>query len=183
MLFILGKSGSGKDTLLKLLKEEFNDLEELVLYTTRPIREGEVDGVNYHYIDDDTMDNLIKHSDCEVRTYSTVLGNWRYATIYTDVKDINKVVSMGPLEMYRRYKERFNGDLQPVYLRVERSILEQRLSKRDKIEGESQRRLDADEIDYVGIEEIPNLYIIDNNDSLEDTYFKLKQLYLKIRNS
>ena len=52
IIAIMGKAGSGKDTLLKaLLKEpQFKDAAPIISCTTRPIRENERDGVDYHYI-------------------------------------------------------------------------------------------------------------------------------------
>ena len=48
--YLMGKSSSGKDTLYKELKKRFPGLRQVILYTTRPIREGEQDGVEYHFV-------------------------------------------------------------------------------------------------------------------------------------
>lgn len=48
---ILGKSGSGKDTLTKLVSKKL-DLPLLVSHTTREMRTGEKDGVEYHFVPD-----------------------------------------------------------------------------------------------------------------------------------
>lgn len=53
IIAIMGKAGSGKDTLLKALLQELtftNIARPIISCTTRPIREGEVDGVDYHYL-------------------------------------------------------------------------------------------------------------------------------------
>ena len=48
----MGKSATGKDTLYKeLLKRKELDIKPVVPYTTRPIREGEQEGVEYHFVD------------------------------------------------------------------------------------------------------------------------------------
>ena len=47
---VMGKSASGKDTIYRRLMEAPGlGLERIVLYTTRPIRAGEKDGVDYHF--------------------------------------------------------------------------------------------------------------------------------------
>ena len=51
-LFVLmGKSSTGKDTIFKeVLKNKEVELKTIVPYTTRPIREGEKDGVEYYFV-------------------------------------------------------------------------------------------------------------------------------------
>lgn len=55
IIIIVSASGAGKSTLIKKLKIDFPDLLESVSFTTRPIREGEVDGVHYNFIDVETF--------------------------------------------------------------------------------------------------------------------------------
>ena len=49
MLILVGPSASGKTELLKILIRKYN-MKKLVTYTTRPMRVGEVNGVDYHFI-------------------------------------------------------------------------------------------------------------------------------------
>ena len=46
---LIGEAGSGKDTILRELIKACPDLHEIVSCTTRPMREGEKDGINYYY--------------------------------------------------------------------------------------------------------------------------------------
>lgn len=55
IIVIVAPSGTGKSTLIKKVKGEFPELVESVSFTTRPIREGEVDGVAYNFIDEETF--------------------------------------------------------------------------------------------------------------------------------
>ena len=51
IFYIIGKSATGKDTIYKKLLEKYpGTLKNVVLYTTRPRREGEIDGVTYNYV-------------------------------------------------------------------------------------------------------------------------------------
>ena len=50
---VMGKSSSGKDTVYKKLKEQYEEFRSIVPYTTRPIREGEKDGVEYYFVSED----------------------------------------------------------------------------------------------------------------------------------
>ena len=54
--YLFGKSASGKDTIYKRLKALHPDWKEVTPYTTRPIREGEREGVEYHFVTDQRMD-------------------------------------------------------------------------------------------------------------------------------
>ena len=61
IFYIMGKSASGKDRIYSLLAahKELN-LKTLVLYTTRPMRAGEVDGKNYYFTDDEETEGIQK---------------------------------------------------------------------------------------------------------------------------
>ena len=51
--YLMGKSASGKDTVYEqLLADETLGLHRIVLYTTRPARTGEQEGVEYHFTDE-----------------------------------------------------------------------------------------------------------------------------------
>ena len=50
IFYIMGKSSSGKDTIYsRLLQDSELGLSRIVLYTTRPMREGETEGKEYHF--------------------------------------------------------------------------------------------------------------------------------------
>ena len=51
IFYVMGKSASGKDTIYKRLREELSDYKTVTMYTTRPIRDGETDGVEYYFVD------------------------------------------------------------------------------------------------------------------------------------
>ena len=78
----MGKSATGKDTIYKkLLSREDIDLKKVVMYTTRPIRKGEKEGVEYHFVDEDKLNKLKKQGKIiEHRSYDTIHGKWHYFT-------------------------------------------------------------------------------------------------------
>ena len=59
LLVISGPSGTGKGTVCKRLLEKNKDIFLSVSATTRKPREGEIDGVSYHFYDEDKFRNLI----------------------------------------------------------------------------------------------------------------------------
>lgn len=58
--YVMGKSSSGKDTIYKHLAEENPELRMVVPYTTRPIREGETDGVEYFFVNREELAKMEK---------------------------------------------------------------------------------------------------------------------------
>ena len=54
IFYIMGKSSTGKDTIYKKLLSKYpEELKQVVMYTTRPIREEEKDGVTYNFVTED----------------------------------------------------------------------------------------------------------------------------------
>jgi guanylate kinase len=63
LVVICAPSGTGKSTLLERLKLEYPKLQWSVSCTTRPIRAGERDGVDYHFISKEKFEALIAEND------------------------------------------------------------------------------------------------------------------------
>lgn len=121
--YMMGKSASGKDTLYKEILNRMPELQTLTLYTTRPRREGERDGVEYYFISDEAMEAYgNKGKIIELRTYHTVYGDWKYATIddgqiHLDHEDY---LMIGTLESYRKMRDYYGAEcLIPIYIEVE----------------------------------------------------------------
>ena len=71
--YMMGKSSSGKDTIYKDIRKDLQELKTLTLYTTRPMREGEKDGVEYYFVTDEILEKYREEGKIiELRTYQTV---------------------------------------------------------------------------------------------------------------
>jgi guanylate kinase len=78
VLFVLSSpSGAGKSTIARMLREDQPDLVVSVSYTTRPIRPGEVDGVDYHFVDLERFRAMVANH--EFLEWAHVFGH-RYGT-------------------------------------------------------------------------------------------------------
>lgn len=78
VLFVLSSpSGAGKSTIARKLREDQPELVVSVSYTTRPIRPGEVDGVDYHFVDLETFREMVANH--EFLEWAHVFGH-RYGT-------------------------------------------------------------------------------------------------------
>jgi len=88
LLVISGPSASGKGTVCKKLLERNKDLIFSISATTRKARKGEIDGVNYFFVDEQTFDEMVKNG--EFLEYALVHGN-KYGTPKKFVVDqVNK---------------------------------------------------------------------------------------------
>lgn len=155
---IMGKSSSGKDTLYKmLLDDEELSLKTLVSYTTRPMREGETDGVEYYFCDEDQL-RAFEAEDrvIELRAYQTVCGVWKYFTVkdHQMGDDAQDYLFIGTLEAYLKMRDYFGKDrVIPIYIevedgvRLERAIERERSQRAPKYE-ELCRRFLADAADF-----------------------------------
>lgn len=77
-LFVISAaSGAGKTTLIRGLLERVGGMDFSVSYTTRPKRQGERDGVDYHFVEEDRFDRMV--SDRDLLEWATVHGR-RYGT-------------------------------------------------------------------------------------------------------
>ena len=158
IFYIMGKSATGKDTVFKELLKRRPELTTVVPYTTRPIREGETDGVEYFFTSSEKLEQF-KNSGkiVELRTYETVMGPWSYFTMDDGQFDIHgegDCLMIGTLESYEKMCRYYgNGALVPVDIEVPGGI---RLLRAVKREGKQKnpnyrevcRRYLADEDDF-----------------------------------
>lgn len=73
LYIISAASGAGKTTLVNAVVEQLEKLVVSVSHTTRPPRDGEVDGVNYHFVDKQTFETMVEAS--EFLEHAKVFGN------------------------------------------------------------------------------------------------------------
>ena len=158
IVYLMGKSSTGKDTIFKeLLKEGTLALETIVPYTTRPIRAGEKDGVEYFFTDEEGFKKLSEAGKVvEDRSYNTFHGLWRYFTVDDGQIELNQknYVIIGTLEAYLKTREYFGADkLLPVLIelddgvRLQRALNREMAQKNPKYE-EMCRRFLADSADF-----------------------------------
>lgn len=155
--YMMGKSSSGKDTLYKEVLKALPKLKTLVLYTTRPIREGEQEGIEYHFVTNEELERFEKAGKIiEERTYDTVYGAWKYATIEDGQINLAAYdyLVIGTLESYAGMKKCYGAEnLVPIYIEVEdgerlsRALSRERQQEQPKYE-EMCRRFLADQKDF-----------------------------------
>ena len=165
LIYIMGKSSTGKDTIYQRLKYKI-DTNEYVPYTTRPKRDGEQEGREYNFLNREQFEELQKQEKVmEYRNYNVINANgekdiWTYATIADKQwEKQGDFLSIGTLESYTtivKYLEEHpekNLNIVPVYITIDENERERRARKREQMQvkpnyEEMERRLKADNIDF-----------------------------------
>lgn len=158
IFIVMGKSATGKDTIYKkLLEMEDLKLRTAVMYTTRPIRKSEEDGVEYYFVDEAALREFQEQNKIiEHRSYNTVHGTWHYFTVNDGQINLEEAdyLMIGTLETYGQIREYYGKDrVIPIYLEVEDGARLLRAIKREQKQeqpkyAEMCRRFLADEEDF-----------------------------------
>lgn len=156
IFYILGRSASGKDHLYQaLLADSSLGLRRMVLYTTRPIRAGEINGETYHFIDLRRLEELRRSGKViEERTYETVAGPWTYLTADEGIDADASYAVIGTLESFQKICDYYGRNrVFPIFVSSTEEHLLERSLKREKQQEhpnyrELCRRFLADSEDY-----------------------------------
>lgn len=150
MIVIVGESGGGKSSVAKEFGEKYG-YKNVITYTTRPMRHGEEDGVDYHFVDDQQL-NKMRDSLCLEADYR----GWHYAADINDLTD-NSIMVVTPSGL--RELKRRGINLTSVYINVpRRDRLIQLLKRGDDIE-EAYRRSLSDVGQFDGVEDEVDIVI------------------------
>ena len=118
MFVIEAPSGTGKTTVIKQLLAQDKELKFSVSVTTRTRREGEVDGVDYHYVTDAEYDKLLAE-DAFYETVNSQYGG-RYGTLRSEVDSFLNVGQDVIFDMdwigLRQVKEKAPQDVVSIYM-------------------------------------------------------------------
>lgn len=157
---ICGYSGSGKNTVMSELTHFFN-VKKIITCTTRPIREGEVDGVDYIFLPQKKFTRYKKEKKFfETVDYNASFGQVSYGTLYKDLRGIKYIIA-NPAGI-KAFK-----DIPHVtfFLDVPEDVLVSRLEKRGDTPEEISRRLAKDKEDFEDILNDPSVIKIKYDNS------------------
>lgn len=149
-VIVLGKSGAGKDFLMRKLIEK--GLEGGLKWTTRPRRKLEQQGVNYNFVTESEFFQAIKdnkfltYQKFEVEPEGSKPETWYYGITLEEFERA-QVFQMTPGEFEDITPEQRRGCF-VVYLDIDRPIRESRLHIREDKNDSIRRRLDSDDTDF-----------------------------------
>lgn len=170
---IIGKTGSGKDTLFKrLLSDRELRVRPVVTCTTRPMRRGEKDGADYYFVTEAKLDEYRKTGRLiESREYDTIRGKWYYATVDAGIKLCeSSYMAIETLESYTSLRKYYGSEsVVPIYLEIEDGLRLTRLVDREM----RQKRPDYDEL--------CRRFLADNDD-FSETRLEEAGIYKKFQN-
>lgn len=166
IIAVMGQAGAGKDSFVNaIIKGNYLSLAKpIISCTTRPIRENEQDGVNYHYLTNEEFAEQVVNGEM---LEATVFNNWCYGT---STKNLDKnAINLGVfnpegVEILRGYD---NIDLIVIYIVADDKVrLLRQLNREEHPDcNEIVRRFGTDKQDFkeTRINSISPDFVIENN--------------------
>lgn len=166
MIIIMGKTSSGKDTIVNKLVSDYG-FKKLITYTTRSIRPNEKQDITYHFISDEEFKNKIENNFfAEWKSYNTEFGQWYYGTSLDNLENAdNKTIVILTPDGLRDIKNKLSFKPKVIYIYANNTTIKERLSKRGDNKEEAQRRLEYDNEDFKGIENETDQIFCNNKDT------------------
>lgn len=164
---LMGKAGSGKDrTLAEILaRDPYNHFQKIVNCTTRPMREHEQDGVNYHFLTVEEFTEKVVNGDM---IEATNFNNWFYGTMLSTLSEDKINIGVFNPEAVEILQADKRLNVVVIYIQAtNKERLLRQLNREDEPDCyEIVRRFKADEEDFNDerINEIQPAFGIENHD-------------------
>ena len=166
MLYIvLGQTLSGKSTLVRDLVT-VTGIKQIITYTTRPIREGERDGVDYHFITSEEMD---KPEFFGRRDFHTVYREepYSYAMSKDDMLPFGDAIIILDPQGVRAVKDEIgHSNVTTVFIDAPIDLLIKRGKSRGDSSEEVQRRLHADRDAFISAKYFADIVLDPTKDDM-----------------
>lgn len=152
IIAIMGEAGTGKDSLMQEILKLKPEFHEIISCTTRPKRQGEVEGVNYYYYTPEQFGDRVLHNEM---LECTVFNDWFYGTSYDSVR--SDCINIGVFNPTGVESLLARPDVDVKVVRVvaeDKTRLIRQLNREEWPDvREIVRRFNADWMDFDGIEE------------------------------
>ncbi len=149
---LLGYMSVGKDTILKQVLKDMDDVKPIISTTTRPMRKGETEGVEYYFIDDteffrrgtDFVEQRIYHTKVKENGVEKD-ATWRYGIERMELEKDDYLIVIVDSVGYKELKNYVgNNKIVPIFISAPQEELKARALARGDLEAEVDRRLKDD---------------------------------------
>lgn len=168
-IILVGAGGSGKDYLATYLSKY---LKKNVSYTTRPMREGEINGKDYHFISIDEFENKINEGYWHEYNMFIPEKKWFYGSSKENFNNCQLFIKEPYGVSQLTKQERKNSLI--VYLNIDEDTRRERMSKRKNNADKIERRIESDKKDFENF--------MDFDIEIKDPNFDIEKLYQEVRN-
>ena len=180
LYLILGESGSGKDTIVRRVCEMLR-VRQVVSYTTRPRRKGEVNGREHYFISDGAfrrkLPDMIAKTTFDGYRYGATVGEVNGRRRWDAPADLYVIDPAGAKHMNRA---RMNRPIFEVYISVPETTRMYRMFCRGEERGDVERRIQHDRKAFAAYRESGSPdYVIENNGIMETPVLELAQIIMK----
>lgn len=179
IIALIGEAGSGKDTVMQRVLKKNPNLNEIISFTTRPPREGEVNGINYYYISTEQFTEKVLNDEM---LEATCFNGWFYGTgfdsLRSDCVNIGVFNPEGIDAMMSHGKNKIDLYVYYVNTTPKNRLLRQLNREINPDVDEIIRRYKADLMDF---EDLDFHYNDIPNDTLEDLEDNVKIISAAVR--
>ena len=176
IIVLVGKTASGKTTVANELCKN-HGYKRIITYTTRPMRENEIQDVDYHFISDEQFNKMVENNEfTEYKRYNTAHGVWSYGSVVTyeqEISDDYYVIILTPQGL-RDLSKKISRYI-AFYLNVSLESQLERLKKRGDEEQQIIKRLINDAKDFENV-----LDIVDNGFFTDSTFSSPQEIVYMI---
>ena len=175
MIILVGASATGKSVIAKQLFDKYN-IKKVITYTTRPMREGEINDVDYHFID---KEDFINKMDNNYFIETAMYNNNYYGTAYEDISR-DKVLIVEP-NGANVYYEKLKDKVIIFYLQASESERKKRMEIRGDSIDNINKRLKSD-VEYFDFNKFKHIDLVINteNKSIENISDIIMEYYRKL---
>lgn len=179
IIALMGKAGSGKDTMMRKVLENTTDVNEIISCTTRPRREKEIEGVNYFFLTPEQFGDKVLHDEM---LEATCFNDWFYGTSYDSLRsDVINIGVFNPTGI-ESLLSRPDVEVEVYYIAAaaKTRLLRQLNREADPDVNEIVRRYKTDETDFMDLD---FQYRILENETLEDLEAGVKEILCQVGRS
>lgn len=178
LIILIGKTSSGKTLIREKLSAK--GYKPLVTWTTRPMRDDEKDGVDYHFVSEEEFFDLKGNGFfAETKCYETVFGKWYYGCSIKEYDCGNACIILTPDGLRDILWQLKDIDYKAIYVYSNNETIRRRLKLRGDNKEEAERRISHDNEDFKGIEFLVDKIIYNNE---EDNIDEVVEKILKVIN-